>query len=74
MILDGVSNDNKIAWNLNHHQFISKRTYPYSFLFLTFLAFIKKIHCWDWQNNPLSSGPHPKSKCVYNLAILKCYN
>jgi hypothetical protein len=26
--LDGVSNDNEIAWNLKHHQPINIRTYP----------------------------------------------
>jgi hypothetical protein len=33
MVLDGVPNDNEIAWNLNHHQSISRRTYPYDFLY-----------------------------------------
>jgi hypothetical protein len=27
MVLDEVSNDNEIAWNLNHRQSISIRTY-----------------------------------------------
>jgi hypothetical protein len=27
MIFDGLSNDNEITWNLNHHQSINRRTY-----------------------------------------------
>jgi hypothetical protein len=60
MILDGVSNDNEIAWNLNHHQYISRRTHLYDFfLFLRFFSIYLKIHCQDCQNNPSSSDPHP---------------
>jgi hypothetical protein len=31
MVLDEVSNDNEIALNLNHHQCINRRTYPFFF-------------------------------------------
>jgi hypothetical protein len=27
MVFDGLSNDNEIIWNLNHHQYISIRIY-----------------------------------------------
>jgi hypothetical protein len=56
MVLDGVSNDNEIAWNLNQHQSISRRTY---IIFFIFFNIYLKIYCQDCQNNPLSSDPHP---------------
>jgi hypothetical protein len=42
MVLNGLSNDNEIAWNLKHYKLISKQIYIYKlFLFLNFLTFTK---------------------------------
>jgi hypothetical protein len=44
MVLDGVSNDNEIARNLNHHQSISRKTYPEGFFYFEdFSIFISKF-------------------------------
>jgi hypothetical protein len=70
MILDGVSNDNEIILNLNHHQFISRRTYPEVFYFKDFFHIYLKIHCQVCQNNPLSSDPHSISNKIYKIIFI----
>jgi hypothetical protein len=51
LMISGLSNDNEIALNLNHYQFINKITYLYTFPFLRFFSFYLKTHCQDCQNN-----------------------
>jgi hypothetical protein len=60
MIFDGLTNDNKIIWNLNYRQSLSKRTYIwFFFLFLTFFCIYLEIQYQDCQDNPLSSDLFP---------------
>jgi hypothetical protein len=66
MVLDGVPNDNKIAWNLNHHQFISKIIYH-----KIFFSIYLKICCQDYQNNLLSSDPPVKKIYIHDMFPLK---
>jgi hypothetical protein len=51
-IFDRLSNDNKIIWNLNHRQSISRKTFiRFFFYFFYFFHIYLKIHCLDHQDN-----------------------
>jgi hypothetical protein len=59
MIFDGLSNNNKITWNLNHYQSISiKHTHTYIYI-LIFFCYLFENRCQDDQDNTLSRDPFP---------------
>jgi hypothetical protein len=41
MVFDGLTNDNEIAWNLNYHQYISRRIEGHIYNFFIFLYLFK---------------------------------
>jgi hypothetical protein len=55
-VFDGLSNDNKIVWNVNDHQSKCRITHLYkkkSFLRFCVCVYLE-IHCQSCQNNSLS--------------------